>query len=493
MRHRALAFLVLAALVAWLIVPRLHAQQSAAAPAFLGTAERLRSFVDASANGGYIPGETLVKFREGTVPADQTRALSALRRGTTGASSRWIGNSVLLVSTPDDGNAPAIAATLAQQPEIEWAQPNYIRKRKLRPNDPGYSLQWNMNLINLPAAWDINKGAASTVTIALIDSGVNTTTTTPTFRVWTGERFEDVAIPFAINPDISTGRIKAGRDFVFWNGSVLDMDGHGTQVAGTLLQETNNNLGTAGIAYQASLLPLKVCFGYWDLQLLLGMANIPGFADPDDTGCPDDAIGQAIRFAADSGAQIINISLSGGAPSPFLRDALNYAVSRGAFVAMAIGNEFFSGNPTEYPAAYAAQIDGAVAVGAVNRSSKRAPYSNTGSYVELAAPGGDFNDGALDGLITQVGLDFTLFDQTSVVRPRFDRYNLISVEGTSVAAPHVAGVAALLYAQGITNPAAIESALERTATDLGTAGRDPEYGFGLINARAAVRGLGLAK
>jgi len=491
MRHWTPVFFVLAAIVAWMVVPRLHAQQATASPAVLSTVERLRAFVAAPANGGYIAGETLVKFREGTAPADQSRALSALRRGTTGAS-RWIGNSVLLVSTPDDGDATAIAATLARQPEVEWAQPNYVRKRKLRPNDPGYSLQWNMNLINVPTAWDINKGSAPTVTVALIDSGVNTTTTTPTFRLWTGDRFEDVAIPFAINPDISAGRIKAGRDFVFWNGPVLDMDGHGTQVAGTLLQETNNNVGTAGIAYQAILLPLKVCFGYWDVQLLLGMANIPGFADPDDVGCPDDAIGQAIRFAADSGAQIINISLSGGAPAPFLRDALNYAVSRGAFVAMAVGNEFMDGNPTEYPAAYAAQIDGAVAVGAVNRSSKRAPYSNTGSYVELVAPGGDFSDGALDGLITQVGLDFALFDP-AVVRPRFDRYRLISVEGTSAAAPHVAGVAAMLHAQGITNPAAIESALERTATDLGTTGRDAEYGFGLINARAAVRGMGLAR
>jgi serine protease len=493
MRHRVLAFLVLAAIAAWLVVPRVHAQQPTPAPAFLSTAERLRAFVDASANGGYIPGETLVKFREGTAPADQTRALSALRRGTTGASSRWIGSSVLLVSTPDDGDAAAIAATLARQPEVEWAQPNYVRKKKLRPNDPGYVLQWNMDLINLPGAWDINRGAAPTVTVALIDSGVNTATTTPTFRLWTGDHFENVAIPFATNPDIATGRIRAGRDFVFWAGPVLDLDGHGTQVAGTILQETNNSFGTAGIAYQASLLPLKVCFGYWDVQLLMGMANVPGFANADDTGCPDDAIGQAIRFAADSGAQIINISLSGGAPAPFLRDALNYAVSRGSFVAMAVGNEFFDGNPTEYPAAYAAQINGAVAVGAVNRSSKRAPYSNTGSYVELVAPGGDFTDGALDGLVTQIGLDFRLFDQTSVVRPRFDRYDLISVEGTSAASPHVAGVAALLYAQGITSPAAIESALERTATDLGTAGRDPEYGFGLINARAAVRGMGLAR
>ena len=492
MRQRAPVLLLVASLVGWLIAPHLHAQQPLTDYPLLRSADQVRALLAARNSGGYVPGETLVKFRQGMGPGDQTRALSAVRRSATGATSRWLAGDVLLVTTPDDPDAPSIAATMARQPEVEWAQPNYIRKPKLRPNDPNYSLQWNLDLINLPAAWDINRGASSSVTIALIDSGVNTTTTTPTFPLWTGSRFENVAIPFRVDPDISTSRVKPGRDFVFWGGPVLDLDGHGTFVAGTLLQETNNNLGTAGVAFQASLLPLKVCLGYWDVQLLMGGANQPGFADLQDTGCPDDAIGVAIRYAADQGAQVISISLSGDTPAPFMRDAINYAVSRGSFVAMAVGNEFTEGNPTEYPAAYAAQINGAVSVGAVSRSSKRAGYSNTGSYLELVAPGGDFDDGAIGGLITQVALDIDDTDP-SVIRPRFDRYTLISIEGTSAATPHVAGVAAMLYAQGITSPAAVESALERTATDLGTAGRDPEYGFGLINARAAVHGLGLAK
>jgi serine protease len=492
MRQRVPLLLLLGGLLMWLVVPHVHAQQPAPSYTFLRSAEQVRALLEATATRRYVPGETLVKFRGGTGPSDQTRALSAVRRGTARASSRWIGD-VLLVTTPDDPDAVAMAATLAQQPEVEWAQPNYIRTRKLRPNDTSFSIQWNLSLIKLPEAWDINPGAAASVTVALIDSGVNTVTTAPTFRLWTGQQFENVAIPFAVNPDLSSARVKAGRDFVFWDGPVLDLEGHGTQVAGTILQETNNTLGTAGIAYKASLLPLKVCLSYWDLQLLLGAANQPGFVNPDVVGCPDNVIGEAVRYATDSGAQVINISLGGDAPAPFLRDALNYAVSHGSFVAMAVGNEFLDGNPTEYPAAYAADIDGAMAVGAVNRSSNRAPYSNTGPYVEIAAPGGDFSDGALNGLVTQVGLDFTQFDLTRILRPRFDRYALISVEGTSAATPHVSGVAALLYAQGITNPAAIEAAIRSTATDLGTKGRDPEYGFGLLNARAAVRGLGLAK
>src|SRR5262249_656640 len=160
---------------------------------------------------------------------------------------------------------------------------------------------------------------------------------------------------------------------------------------GVALQDTNNNIGTAGVAYRTSILPLKVCVGYWELQIFSSTLGLPGFIDPDEAGgCSDAAIAQAVRFAADSGAQVINISIGGPAPAPAVRDAINYAVSRGSFVAIAGGNEFNDGNPVEYPAAYAEQINGAMAVGAVTRSSKRAPYSNTGSYIEIVAPGGDF-------------------------------------------------------------------------------------------------------
>jgi serine protease len=428
-------------------------------------------------------------------PTDQTRALSALRRGTTaGATTKWIGDA-LLVSTPNDSDSEAVAATLAQQPEVEWAQPNYLRKRMARPNDTSYSLQWNMDLIGMPAAWDINKGASSAITIAVVDFGITTVNTTLSLRLWTGQRFETVAVPFAISTDIAASRLKAGRDFVLFRntGPVIDMDGHGSIVAAVASQETNNGLGTAGVAYQASILPLKACLSYWDIQILLASVNEPGFSDPDnDAGCPDDAIAEAIRFAADSGAQVINVSLGGGGQAPILRDAVAYAVAHGSFVAMAAGNEFEDGNPIGYPGAYAEQIAGAMAVGAVNRSSKRAPYSSTGSYVEIVAPGGDFDDGGLNGMITQVAPTFSDF-LPSVLRPRFDRYSLIAFEGTSAATPHVAGVAALLSAQGVKSPVAIESIIRSSATDLGSAGRDNEFGFGLINARAALRGMGLVK
>jgi len=281
---------------------------------------------------------------------------------------------------------------------------------------------------------------------------------------------------------------------VFWDGPVLDMDGHGSHVAGTALQETNNNFGPAGVAYSARLLPLKACLGYWDLQFLLGLENIPGFVEPDFTGeCDDFSIAQAIRYAADQGAQIINISIGGPGTAPVLLDAMRYAVGRGSFISLSAGNEFMEGNPIEYPAAYAPEIGGVVAVGAVGRSLRRAFYSNTGSYVELTAPGGDDRDGGTSGKIWQVTLNPSDSDPGRVVRPRFDRYSTVAYQGTSMAAPHVGGAAALLYSQGITRPAAIESALTTFAKDLGTPGRDNEYGYGLINPRAALRGEGLAK
>jgi serine protease len=252
--------------------------------------------------------------------------------------------------------------------------------------------------------------------------------------------------------------------------------------------------GVSGIAYRTRLLPLKACFGYWEIQITQSAMGIPGFVDPrQGGGCPDAAVSEAIRYAADNGAQVINLSLGGTQPSPITLEAMRYAVGRGVFIAISMGNRYEIGNPVEYPAAYAAELNGAVSVGAVGRSQRRAYYSSTGLHLELAAPGGDDRDGGLAGEVYQVGLAGEDFDPRSVIRPRFDRYLESPLQGTSVATPHVAGLAALLYSQGIRNPAAIEAAMRRFARDLGAAGPDTEYGDGLIDARAALRGLGLAR
>ncbi len=484
-----------------LLVPsaRTAAQQPATKNTSVASRNRLQRLAAAiRTKGAYVPGELLVKFRAGTQAADQSRALSVLRRAATTSETRWIGD-VLLVDTPGEPDAAAAATRLAIEPEVEWAQPNYLRHRLVTPNDPAFADQWNLKALDMPRAWDINPGGTSAVKIAVIDTGVTTTTATFTFTLWTGDGFEDVPVAYRANPDIAAGRMLPGRDFVFWptlgrTGPVLDMDGHGSHVAGTALQETNNNAGVAGMAYAATLLPLKACLSYWDVQILLGAAGEEGFIDPADAGfCDDASVADALRYAADQGAQIINYSAGAPGAAPILLDALRYAVTHGAFVSISAGNEQLDGNPVEYPAAYAPQIDGVVAVSAVGPSLRRAYYSNSGSYIELAAPGGNDREGGANGMIWQTTLLPSDSDPDTVVRPRFDRYAVVAYEGTSMAAPHVAGAAALLYSQGITTPAAIEAALKQFATDLGPAGRDDDFGYGLIAPRPSLRGMGLAR
>jgi serine protease len=138
-------------------------------------------------------------------------------------------------------------------------------------------------------------------------------------------------------------------------------------------------------------------------------------------------------------------------------------------------------------------MEGVVSVAAVGRSLTRSYFSTTGAYVEIAAPGGSFLDGGFDGLIWQATLSPSDSDPQTVIVPRFDRYAEVPEQGTSMAAPHVSGVAALLISQGVTNPAAVEGLLKGTARDLGTPGRDDEFGYGLIQPRTALLGFRLGK
>ena len=177
---------------------------------------------------------------------------------------------------------------------------------------------------------------------------------------------------------------------------------------------------------------------------------------------------------------------------------MNYAVGKGAFVAIAMGNEYEDGNPTEYPAAYAADIAGVMSVGAVGPSLKRAYYSSTGPHIEISAPGGNDREGGATAMIWQATILRADSSPVTVLSPRFDRYAESAFEGTSMASPHVAGVAALIMSQGVTSPAVVEALITKTALPLGapdadTPGRNREYGYGLVQPRAALRGFGLAK
>jgi serine protease len=462
----------------------------------VGDAGRLRSLVEAlEQDVRYLPNEVLVRFAPWAETWQQAGALRILRAEVSPANSRWIGD-VLHIRSADITDPEHAAELLRRQPEVLYAHPNYLARNKAVPNDAGYQGQWNFQSINLPTAWSINPGGRRDVLVAVIDSGLTTVTDTFLFRIWNGREFRTFPVPFAKSEDFDHARVRVGEEFGWgWQTAagetiLFDADGHGTHVAGTIAQQTNNNQGYAGVAYETTLLPLKVCWSYWDLQLALGAEGTPGLAPADYQACPTADMVDALRFAADNGAKVVNISIGGLGPIPAVREALEYAVSKGVFVSIAAGNEAEEGNPTVYPAAFAPSIDGVMAVGAVNRRLERASYSSFGSYVEIAAPGG--GDGPAADNIWQMAprqADLAYI----LLAPRFDRYQEWGIRGTSMAAPHVAGVAALLYSQGITRPAAIEAALKRFARDLGASGRDDDYGAGLVDARAALRGLGVAK
>jgi serine protease len=441
-----------------------------------------------------IGGSIILKFRPGTT-SEARRAILSKVGGTTMRALPYAAFDLVSIDAAVDPERAA--QTLDAQPDVEYAQARYRVSPAFVPDDPLYSRQWNYPAIDMERAWDINPGATSSITVAVLDSGVayrsgvfgfNSRAFRLTAQGPIYPALGFISVPFAAAPELGgVDRFVAPRDFIWDNTIPLDLDGHGTHVSGIIGQLTNNGIGVAGMAFNVRLMPVKVVSGDWDF-----IFNSPFEGT-------DDVVARGIRYAVDNGARVLNLSIGRtGRPAPVVQAAIASAVSRGAFVVVAAGNGFESGNPVERLAEFAPQIDGMVAVGAIGRDRQRAFYSNTGSYVELVAPGGDSRVGGRAGTILQQTFDFDLVETylsgpARYQAPRFDSFAYEFLQGTSMAAPHVAGFAALLMQQGITSPAAIEAIMKRYATDLGPSGRDDEYGYGLINPRAALRGLGLAK
>jgi serine protease len=467
----------------------------------------------------YVAGRVIVKFRDGVSTGSRQAATSASSR-TASLTTRPDYANFDIVSIDPGEDAEAVARALAARPEVEYAQAAYRVHAAMTPNDRYYPKQWNLPLIDVDRAWDIQPSAASSITVAVVDTGVAYTDATVLVHAsaFTVDGSGNLlppggsGTPYPALGDLTLSvvaatelepfsRFVSPHDFIWNDSTPLDFDGHGTHVSGTIGQLTNNGAnglgdtanggGTAGIAFNVKLMPVKVLASEWDV--IFGAAS--------EVGGSDIEVAQGIRYAVDNGAQVINMSLGSSGPAgsaPVIEDAIRYAVGKGVFVAVAGGNDFENGNPTEVIAEIASRVQGAVSVAAVDPSKAHAYYSSTGSWIELAAPGGSFRGFGAAGGILQQTLDIDLVDTFDLplaqfTAPRFDALAYYYFTGTSMATAHVSGVAAMLMQQGITNPAAVEAALELFATDLGGPGRDDTFGFGLIEARSALRGLGLAR
>ena len=435
----------------------------AAVLAASGSGAATRSLVPA-----YVPDQVVVGYASPSMAARITHAtrLSA-------ASSPEPGVEVLRVPRAT-GVARAIDR-LKSMPGVRYAVPNYIAHTAgtFIPNDPGNThtpggwqkMQWNFLAgagVDAPTAWGnlIADGAPGGrgVVVAVLDTGV-------AYRNWH---------QFAQSPDFTTTKFVSPYDFVANNAYPLDREGHGTFVAGEIAEATNNGVGLTGLAYGATIMPVRV------------LAS---------SGSGDAAtIARAIRYAVTHGAQVVNLSLEFGlgiqsSDIPEILSAIDFAHARGVVVVGAGGND--QSNQLAYPA----RAPYTIAVGATTSDRCAAWYSNTGSGLTLVAPGGGDDAALPSDPMCQPARNLPPIRQLTFLResdPRRFGYPG-GYYGTSMASAEVAAAAALVIASRVLGahptPAQILRRLEQTATPLGgSAVPNDIYGYGLINAGAATAG-----
>jgi serine protease len=411
----------------------------------------------------FVPGELLVRFQ---------------------------GGAEKLVELPEGVSVATAERALEANPAVAYAAPNYVARASAVPNDPGIAgvpggwqrMQWNFlpcgslcgasptplqfearGGLNAPEAWEILKQrgapAGKGARVAVLDTGVAYTTRKPKFRR---------------SPDFSRKQFLPGFDFVDKDRQPLDEDGHGTHITGTIAERTGNRFGLTGLASRAKIIPVRVL-------------DSEGFGTARD-------IARGIRFAANHKAQVINMSfefalgVNSCGKIKGICAAIKYAFKKGALVVAAAGNE--NGEPVAFPAG----APHAVGVGRTTKDACLAADSRTGAGLDLVAPGGGFP------LLANCGSDDPLFSrgvpifQLTMIGGKLTTFGFPGgYEGTSMAAAHVSGVAALVIASKVVgrSPAAVECQLEASArrsdTQLGQPYDPRLFGAGLLDAAAAVR------
>ncbi len=348
----------------------------------------------------YKPGEVIIKFKSGFPAENATQALSEFGIQIV---KRFDEISALRCNITSNKSVLKAIEECQANTNIEYAEPNYIYKTSVVPNDPRFGDLYGMRQIQAPEAWDLQKGSRSTI-VGVIDTGVDTDHKDLKANIWqnpgeTGGGKENNKVDDDGNGFVDDYR---GWDFINNDNNPFDDNNHGTHVSGTIGAMADNGEGVVGVSWNVSIMPLKFLAG-------------------NGSGTTDDAV-EAIIYGANMGAKVLSNSWGGGGKSQALEDAIRFANSKGVLFVAAAGNDFSNNDsaPT-YPANY--EVANVVSVAANTSSERLAGFSNYGvRTVELSAPGNNI--------------------VSTVARGRYE-----SLSGTSMATPHVSGAAALVWSQ----------------------------------------------